>query len=91
MEPNEQVTFVLPNAAEYDVTCKSWGFYATPSMNGRLRGFGFRSALVENPLGRHFVMIVQEGRMAEFKAYLIGDKQHVVSWLDGEPPPKEFT
>ena len=34
LEPNEQVTF-LAGKAEYDVTRKEWGYYATPSTNGR--------------------------------------------------------
>jgi hypothetical protein len=32
---------------EYDVAKKDWGFYATPSMNGRLKKFGFKTAIVK--------------------------------------------
>ena len=35
LEPNEPVTFMLPEGGEYDVARKEWGFYATPSLNGR--------------------------------------------------------
>ena len=40
LDPDEQVTFTTPRGGEYDVARKDWGFYATPSLNGRLRGFG---------------------------------------------------
>ena len=35
---DEQVTLTTEQGGEYDVTRKSWGFYATPSTNGRLSG-----------------------------------------------------
>ena len=48
LDPDEQVTFITESGAEYDVARKAWGFYATPSLNGRLRQFGLRAALVKN-------------------------------------------
>ena len=48
MKPDEQITFVTDDGKEYDVARKDWGFYATPSMNGRLKNFGFKTALVKN-------------------------------------------
>ena len=52
LAPDEQVTFTTEAGGEYDVTRKSWGFYATPSINGRLKTFGLRAALVRNVAGR---------------------------------------
>ena len=49
LEPDEQVTFVTRAGAEYDVVRKSWGYYATPSLNGRLRRFGLRAVLSRSP------------------------------------------
>ena len=46
LQPDEMVTFITSGGRQYDVTAKSWGFYATPSLNGRLQGQGFKSALV---------------------------------------------
>src|SRR5881628_2648488 len=51
LEPDEQVTFVTPAGAEYDVARKAWGFYATPSLNGRLLNFGLRAALIRSFVG----------------------------------------
>jgi hypothetical protein len=78
---NELVTFVTESGAEYDVVRKSWGFYATPSLNGRLRQFGWRPALVKNPAGKYYVMLVESGKEADFQQYLQADGQKIVSWL----------
>lgn len=79
---DELVTFVTASGKRYDVTAKDWGFYATPSVNGRLRDEGFRTALVRNSAGRHYVMLVEADRLNDFHAYLARDDQHVVEWLD---------
>jgi len=49
------------------ITAKDWGFYATPSINGRLQQFGFKTALVENPQGRIYVMVVEEEKIELFE------------------------
>lgn len=80
---DEQVTFVTPDGAQYDVAAKDWGFYATPSLNGRLSGFGLRGVLIRNrKTGRYFVLLVRAGHEAEFEAYLAQETCAVVSWLD---------
>lgn len=84
LDADEQVTFTTEKGGEYDVTRKSWGFYATPSTNGRLKDFGFRTALVRASSGRWYVMLVQPGGDAEFTRYIESDKQAVVCWLDDE-------
>jgi hypothetical protein len=83
LAPDEQVTFVTENGAEYDVSRKDWGFYATPSLNGRLTSFGLRTALVRNLLtGRYFIMLVENGQEKAFNAYLTQERCEVVVWLD---------
>jgi hypothetical protein len=82
LQPDEMVTFVTPSGRQYDVTAKDWGFYATPSMNGRLTGQGFKSALVRNRQGRHYIMLVDTDRMEEFLKYLHDDQQELCEWLD---------
>lgn len=82
LKPDEQVTFVTPEAKEHDFGAKSWGFYATPSVNGRLKDQGLKTALVKNSLGRFFVMVVDKNKLNEFEAYLQSDKNSVVQWLD---------
>lgn len=84
LEANEQVTFVTPGGAEYDVARKFWGYYATPSTNGRLKSFNFRTALVRASTGRFFVMLVEADKIEGFLEYLTTDKQALVCWLDDE-------
>ena len=82
LSPNDQITFKTEAEGEYDVVRKSWGFYATPSMNGRLSAFGFKSALVKNSQGRYYIMLVEEDKMDDFFHYIEGDKQTVIEWFD---------
>ena len=82
LDANEQVTFLSPDGNEYDVVRKPWGYYATPSINGRLRDNGYRTALVENSNGRFYIMLVEESQLSEFEQYCLDDEQRVVEWLD---------
>jgi len=83
LEPDEQLTFVTPRGAEYDVARKSWGFYATPSLNGRLEQFGLRGVLVKNRgTGRFFVLLVESGAEAQFERYCAVENLAVVTWID---------
>jgi len=83
LEPDEQVTFITEGGAEYDVVRKDWGFYATPSLNGRLEHFGLRGVLIKNrDTGRYFVLLVARGHEAAFDAYCEQENLAVISWLD---------
>ncbi len=83
LSPDEQVTFMTGAGGEFDVARKDWGFYATPSLNGRLPQFGLHAALIRNTLtGRYFIMLVEQGKNAEFDAYLVQESCEIVSWLD---------
>ena len=81
LEDDEQVTFVSSSGAEYDVASKSWGYYATPSVNGRLKAFGYKTAFVKNAKGALYVMIVEQAKMKEFLSYCEQESQTVVEWL----------
>ena len=82
LENDEQVTFLTNKSAEYDVARKSWGFYATPSINGRLKNFGLRTALVKNKLDLYYIMIVEEGCEEDFFKYLKDESNEIITWLD---------
>jgi len=84
LEPDEQVTLVTESGAEYDVARKDWGFYATPSLNGRLASFGLRPVLVRNPSRRYFVLLVEKGRQAQFDAYVKSEQLTIVCWMDSD-------
>jgi hypothetical protein len=80
--PDEMVTFVTAGGREYDVGAKDWGFYATPSVNARLRDQGFKTALVRNRQGRYYVMLVELDRMKQFLEYVRDHQQELCEWLD---------
>ncbi len=84
LAPDEQVTFLTESGGEYDVTRKSWGFYASPSTNGRLARFGLRAVLAGNRLGRCFVLLVEKGHEDEFQKYIVKEKMYIISWLDND-------
>lgn len=84
LEPDEQVTFLTATGAEYDVAAKDWGFYATPSLNGRLEQFGLRGVLIRNRgTGRYFILLVARGRESLFEAYCRQENLAVIAWMDG--------
>lgn len=83
LEHDEQLTFATPAGAEYDVARKEWGFYATPSLNGRLEQFGLRAVLIRNRgTGRYFLLLVESGKEVLFDAYCQQENLAIVVWLD---------
>lgn len=82
LSPDEQITFVTEDGNEYDVTRKEWGFYAGPSLNGRLSSFDLRAVLVKNRIDRYFVLLVQRGKEEQFHAYASGEPLRIICWLD---------
>lgn len=82
LAPDEQITFSTEDGKEYDVTRKEWGFYATPSLNGRLAGFKLRAVLVKNRVDRYFVLLVEQGKEDAFNRYVAGEPLKIVAWLD---------
>tara|TARA_B100000941_G_C28295652_1_gene443848 strand:- start:266 stop:607 length:342 start_codon:yes stop_codon:yes gene_type:complete len=81
LKNNEQVTFKF-NKSEYDVCKKDWGYYATPSMNKRLKMFKFRSFLVKNKKNDIYIHLVHSNKILAFKKYLKKENNYIV---------KEFT
>jgi SAM-dependent methyltransferase len=84
LSPDEQVTFVTDRGAEYDVTRKSWGFYATPSLNARLVSFGLRPVLIRSNGNRFFIFLVERAAQPEFYRYIEKEGLAVAAWLDEE-------
>jgi hypothetical protein len=82
LAPDEQITFKTESGKEYDVTRKDWGFYATPSLNGRLAGFALRAVLVRNRIDKFFVLLVEHGMEDQFARYVAGEPLEIVAWLD---------
>ena len=84
LEPDEQVTFVTDNGDRHDFCRKNWGFYATPSINSRLKNENFITALVVNKKSHIYIMVVEKSKVKEFRKYLKDDDLTVISWF-GDP------
>jgi hypothetical protein len=91
LSSDEQITFVTDSGGQYDVTRKSWGFYATPSINGRLKSFGLRGALVVSKFGKIFLMLVEAGKESDFFSYVNADLQNFICWLDNDQEVQKIT
>lgn len=85
LNPDEQVTFVTENGKRHDFVRKDWGFYATPSINGRLKREGFKTAMVKNEAGQIYIMVVDPDHMVGFEKYCHDHDQKVIRWLDVYP------
>jgi hypothetical protein len=82
LDADEQITLTTDSGGEFDVVRKSWGFYATPSLNRRLPSFGLRPVLLKSPGDIYYVLLVEQGKEAEFDEYVVKEKQVIVAWLD---------
>ena len=79
---NEQLTFVKDSGARFDFVSKDWGFYATPSVNNRLKNENFKTALVQNSKGNIYVMVVEIEKLKLFEEYCKMEDQKILEWLD---------
>ena len=84
LDAGEQITFATAAGAEYDIARKDWGFYATPSTNGRLKRFGWKTALVRAGDGKAYVLMVENGFEQQFRSYIAGEGHRVLCWLDDD-------
>jgi len=85
LDTDEQVTFLTGDGKEYDVVRKPWGYYATPSLNGRLKRNGLRAGLTRSiQSGLFFVVLVDEGHSEEWSEYCANEGQELVAWLDSD-------
>lgn len=90
LAPDEVVTFRQGSQTELDVTRKSWGYYATSSLNGRLREHGLRAVLavgVPRTAGeseRMYLLLVEAGHEEDFRSYIDAERMRVLAWLDSD-------
>ena len=80
---DEQGTFLTSDGRELDLCRMSCGYYAVPSLNGRLKKFGYRSCLI-NSGNRRYLHLVENERMNEYLSYVSDQNMEIVAWLDGE-------
>jgi hypothetical protein len=81
LKPNEQITFITESQNQYDFCRKNWGYYATPSINSRLKNENFLTALVSNENNRIYLMVIEKNKLKQFKKYLKSENQTIMAWL----------
>jgi hypothetical protein len=90
LEPDEVITFKTPSGTELDLTRKSWGYYGSPSLNGRVREHGLRAALAmgvprdDDDAPRMYLMLVEAGGEGDFEDYMRAEGMRVIAWLDSD-------
>lgn len=83
LDSDDMISFKTKSGKEYDFVAKDWGFYASPSINSRLKKEGFKTALVVNESNQLYVMVVDNDKIDEFKKYLkVNQNNRLISWLD---------
>lgn len=81
LESDELLTIQNTSQQKYDIVCKSWGFYATPSITPRLVKEGLLVALIQNHLGREFIVLVNNKFKQDFGDYCLKENLKVMKWL----------
>ena len=81
LKKDEMISFVK-GKSEYDIVKKNWGYYATPSIDKRLKLNGFKTALVINQYKNLYIMLVEKNKLKTFKKYCKDEKQKKILWLD---------
>lgn len=81
LDNDEQITFRGQDGHEYDVAKKNWGYYATPSINCRLKKFKLLTVLTKNRSGQVYIMLVHEERQSLFQEYCDAEGLKVLDWL----------
>lgn len=82
LKSNEQITLKDTNDKfQYDICKKSWGYYALPSINSRLKKFNFETFIIKDIRNEKvFIHIVKKNKMKEFKKYLKNQKLKIIDW-----------
>ena len=81
LDKNELISFVTKSGKEYDFVAKEWGFYVTPSINGRLKKEGFKVAIVKNKIEKIFITAVEKNKIKLFEKYCSDEQQSILQWL----------
>ena len=81
LNKNELVTFVN-GKSEYDVVKTNWGYYATPSINSRLKKFNIKTCIIRNKITKNiFITLIEKNKKKIFRKYLKDEKCELLKWL----------
>ena len=81
LNDNENLTITSSDKKNFEICRKDWGYYATPSINSRLKKNGFRTVLVRQK-HKYFILIVNKNKIRKFKSYCNLENYKIIEWLD---------
>lgn len=82
LDKDDMISFITKSKKEYDFTAKDWGFYVTPSINGRLKKEGFKIAIAKNNKGKIYIMAVEKEKKKIFEKYCFRESHKVLKWIE---------
>ena len=77
---NENLTISSKGKKEFEICKKDWGFYATPSLNFRLKKKGLKAVLVRQNK-KKFILLVDVKKKKEFNHYIKIENYKILRWL----------
>ena len=81
LKPFEQITLVSKDKSEYDISKTDWGYYATPSINQRLKENKLDTYIVFNKLNKKiFIHLVHKKKALRYKRYLKEENLEIITW-----------
>lgn len=78
---DELITIKDTSSNEYDVLCKDFGFYLTPSINKRLSNNNFKLCIVRNESMEYYILIVDKNKVSKFSDYCKQERLILVNWI----------
>jgi len=81
LKNDELITF-RDKKKEFDITKKNWGYYATPSIDKRLKNYGYSTAIIQNKISKNiFIVLVDKKKKKIFSKYIKGENIKIIKWL----------
>ena len=81
LNEDELLTIVSNNKKNYEICRKDWGYYATPSLNFRLKKNGFRTILAKQKK-KFFILLIDIDKLKSFKQYAKIENYKIIKRLD---------
>jgi len=81
LKNDELITF-RDKKKEFDITKKNWGYYATPSIDKRLKNYGYSTAIIQNKISKNiFIVLVDKKKKKIFSKYIKSENIKIIKWL----------
>jgi len=80
---NDDLVTFKDGKKEFDIAKKIWGYYGTPTLNKRLKNFGYVAALTRHKVfNTYAVLIVDIKKKKTFLKYLKKEDMQIICWLN---------